>query len=216
VAGPHVLAFASVAALLTIAPGPDTALVTQLTLTRGRGAAIAAAIGIGLGCAVHATFSALGLSVILARSATAYHVVKLAGAAYLVYLGARTLWEARGRVKALPGDAALPAAPAPATRGAIARSFGTGLLTNVLNPKVAVFYLTFLPQFVDATQPVLPQSLLLAGIHDAMGIVWLSACVQFLTFFRGVFARPRVKQWMERTTGAVLVFFGIKVAASAE
>src|SRR4029077_12832176 len=105
---------------------------------------------------------------------------------------------------------------APEARAAAWRSLGVGLVTNLLNPRVAVFSLTSLPQSVDATQPILPQSLLLAGIHDAMGIVWLSACAQFLTLFRGVLSRPSVRRWMERATGAVLIFFGAKVAASAD
>jgi RhtB (resistance to homoserine/threonine) family protein len=213
--GPHVVAFASVAALLTIAPGADTALVTKFTLTRGRRAALAATVGIGLGCAAHATFSALGLSVILARSAAVYHAVRLAGAAYLVYLGLRTLWETRGQLGAA-SPASEPSAPAPAQAAAVWRSFATGLLTNLLNPKVALFYLTFLPQFVDASQALLPQSLLLAAVHVAMGLVWLSAYVQFLALFGRVLARPAVKRWLERATGAVLVAFGVKVAVSSE
>jgi RhtB (resistance to homoserine/threonine) family protein len=215
--GPHVVAFASVAALLTIAPGADTALVTKFALTRGRRAAFAAIVGIATGCAVHATFSALGLSVVLARSASLYHAIKLAGAMYLVYLGARTLWSTR--------SANAPGAPAPASGGetsAPARddvtlgAFATGLLTNLLNPKVAIFYLTFLPQFVDSRAPVLPQSLTLAAVHILMGLVWLGAFVQFLSLFRTALERPGVKRWMERATGAVLVAFGVKIATARE
>jgi RhtB (resistance to homoserine/threonine) family protein len=209
--GPNVAAFVSVAAVLTIAPGADTALVTKFALSRGQRAALAATLGIATGCTVHATFSALGLSVILARSAAAYHTVRLVGAAYLVYLGARMLWETRG--SKTPAAGAYEEAP-PSPSGSALGAFGTGLLTNLLNPKVAIFYLTFLPQFVDATQPVLPQSLLLAGTHVAMGIVWLAAYARFLSLFRRVLMRPVVKRWMERATGAVLIAFGLKVATA--
>jgi RhtB (resistance to homoserine/threonine) family protein len=211
--GPHLVAFASVAAVLTIAPGADTALVTRFALARGRRAAFAAIVGIATGCAVHATFSALGLSVVLARSAALYHAIKIAGAAYLVYLGARTLWDTRRGRKA---NAARTSETASTRVDATLGAFGTGLLTNLLNPKVAIFYLTFLPQFVDARAPLLPQSLALAGVHIVMGLVWLGAYVQFLSLFRRAFERPRVKRWMERATGAVLVAFGLKIAASSE
>jgi threonine/homoserine/homoserine lactone efflux protein len=171
---------------------------------------------------VHATFSALGLSVILARSAAAYHTVRLAGAAYLVYLGVRTLWETRAQRAPAPATAAVAGAaaePPPVTaepRRSVLGAYGTGLLTNVLNPKVALFYLTFLPQFVSAAEPVLPQSLLLAAIHIAMGLVWLGAYTQFLSLFKRVLTRPAVKRWMERATGAVLIAFGVKVATATQ
>jgi RhtB (resistance to homoserine/threonine) family protein len=211
--GPNVAAFVSVAALLTIAPGADTALVTRFVLSHGRRAAFAATLGIGTGCAVHATFSALGLSVILAESAAVYRAVRLVGAAYLVYLGARTLWETRPGREAPAPEASEPASTPPPRNWL--RAFGTGLLTNVLNPKVALFYLTFLPQFVDAGQPVLPQSLLLAATHIVMGITWLGVYAHFLSLFRRVLMKPNVKRWLERATGAVLIGFGVRVATAS-
>jgi threonine/homoserine/homoserine lactone efflux protein len=159
---PRFLAGIAVLALLTISPGADMALVAKITLERGRRAALWASVGICSGTLVHATASALGLSVILATSAEAFTVVKLVGAAYLAYLGVRSL-----------RDSFRPPAADPRARPRRgATPYLQGLLTNVLNPKVAVFYLTFLPQFIDPSGNVLGQSLLFAAAHSLMGIAW--------------------------------------------
>ncbi len=176
------------------------ALVAKITLERGRRSALAASAGISSGLLVHATASALGLSVILATSAQAFTVVKLAGAAYLAYLGIRAFRESfRGRT-----DVAAP------RRGTSA--FLQGLLTNVLNPKVAVFYLTFLPQFIDPQGNVLAQSLALAVAHGVMGLVWLSAYAYVLARLSSFFGRTGARRWIERATGLVLVGLGVRLA----
>ena len=199
---PRVLAGLAVLVLLTISPGADMALVAKITLDRGRRAAFLASLGICSGLLVHATASALGLSVILATSAEAFTVVKLAGAAYLAYLGVRSL---RDSFRAHPGEGAAP-------RRRYATPFLQGLLNNVLNPKVAVFYLTFLPQFIDPTGNVLAQSLLFAIGHAAMGIAWLNAYAYVLARLSDVFARRGVRAWLERVTGVVLVGLGLRLA----
>lgn len=198
--------FAGVAvlALLTISPGADMALVAKVTLDRGRRAALLASVGICSGTLVHATASALGLSVILATSAEAFTAVKLVGAAYLAYLGLRSL-----RASFRYGDAG-PVAEGERRRGAT--PYLQGLLTNILNPKVAVFYLTFLPQFIDPSGNVLAQSLAFALAHSAMGIVWLSAYAYVLARLSAFFARSGVRRWLERVTGAVLVGLGLRLA----
>ena len=197
---PRILAGLVVLVLLTISPGADMALVAKVTLERGRLAAFVTTLGICSGLLVHATASALGLSVILATSAEAFTVMKLAGAAYLAYLGVRSI-----------RDSLRPHATPVAPRRA-ATPFFQGLLNNVLNPKVAVFYLTFLPQFIDPTGNVLAQSLLFALAHAAMGIAWLAAYAYVLARLSAFFARRGVRAWLERVTGAVLVALGLRLA----
>ncbi len=198
---PLFLAGVAVLALLTVSPGADMALVAKITLERGRRAALLATLGICSGTLVHATASALGLSVILATSAEAFTVVKLVGAAYLAYLG----------VQALRSSFRHDAAPAAAPRRGTT-PFLQGLLTNVLNPKVAVFYLTFLPQFMSPGDNVLVRSLAFALAHSVMGILWLSAYAYVLSRISAVLGRAGVRRWLERVTGGVLIALGARLA----
>jgi len=198
---PRLVAFVGVAAVLTILPGADMALVMRNVLALGRPKTMLTIAGIASGCVIHATASALGMSAILATSATAFTVMKTAGAAYLVWIGVQS-FRARNTVTA--------SSPSKATRGAA--PFAQGFLTNVLNPKVAIFYLTFLPQFIAPGEPVLRQSLFLAGIHIAMGVVWLSAYAWFIERLGTVLARPNVKAWLERATGGRLIALGVRLA----
>ena len=203
------IAFLGIAALLTIIPGADTALVTKNAIARGRTAAFFTTFGICLGCLCHATASALGLSVVLRESARLYEWVKLAGAAYLVYIGARALWAARKYPQAAEPSLQSPANGASAS---LLRSFSEGLFTNLLNPKVAIFYLTFLPQFIAPGESVLRKSLFLAGIHVLMGLAWLCSYAALLDRMSAVLTRPKVRRKLEAFTGAVLVGFGLRLA----
>jgi RhtB (resistance to homoserine/threonine) family protein len=198
---PLFLAGVAVLALLTISPGADMALVAKITLERGRRAALLATLGICSGTLVHATASALGLSVILATSAEAFTVVKLVGAAYLAYLG----------VQALRSSFRHDAAPAAAPRRSTT-PYLQGLLTNVLNPKVAVFYWTFLPQFMSPGDNVLVRSLAFALAHSVMGILWLSAYAYVLSRISALLGRAGVRRWLERVTGGVLIALGARLA----
>lgn len=201
----RVLAFAGIAALVTVTPGSDTMLVIRSALVRGRRAGLLTVLGVCAGVFVHATASALGLSAVLVRSARAFDLVKTAGAVYLVFLGVQSIRTA------LRGGS--PAAP-PAELLDARRAFVEGLLNNVLNPKVAVFYLAFLPQFMTAGDPVLPRSILLAGIHFAEAAVWLTLVAVFVARIRGALARPRVRRALEGVTGLVLIGFGLKLATA--
>ena len=205
----QVLAFTGIAAILTLTPGADTMLVMRSVFARGQRAGLLTSVGICSGLFFHATLSALGLSLILVRSATAFEIVKLIGALYLIYLGGHSLWQALRHRARNPSI----------NEGAVTRqkkewwqSFLEGLLTNVFNPKVAIFYLAFLPQFISPGDPVLAKSLLLAGIHFMLGIVWLSLVTMFLGRVRGFLTRPRVQRTIEATTGAVLIAFGARLA----
>jgi threonine/homoserine/homoserine lactone efflux protein len=198
------LAFIPVALLLAMIPGADTALVTRNALALGLREARWTILGICTGCVLHATASALGLSAILATSARAYDAVKLAGAAYLIWIGVQSIRGASGPTT--------PTTDVKFTRGA--HPFMQGFLTNVLNPKVALFYLTFLPQFIPAGAPVLRTSLLLAMVHNVLGFAWLSLYARFVEKLRGALTRPVVKAWLERVTGGALVLLGARLAWS--
>ena len=202
------LAFIPVALLLTLIPGADTALVTRNALALGLRGARWTILGIACGCLLHATASALGLSAILATSARAYELVKLAGAAYLIWIGVQGI---RGAGKPATATDALTSASA-APRGV--HPFMQGFLTNVLNPKVALFYLTFLPQFIPAGANVLRTSLLLAMVHNLLGFAWLSIYARFVDTMRTALTRPVVKAWLERVTGGALVLLGARLAWS--
>jgi len=201
----RVLAFTGIAAIVTLTPGADTMLVVRSALVRGRRAGLLTVLGIGSGLFIHATLSALGLSVVLVRSARAFELVKLVGALYLVFLGVQAIRSAaRGA----------PIAERPAGPTGSRRAYVEGLLTNVLNPKVAIFYLALLPQFIGPTDPVFAKSILLAGIHFAEGLVWLSLVTLFVARLRPVLAQPRVQRALESVSGLVFIAFGVKLAVS--
>jgi threonine/homoserine/homoserine lactone efflux protein len=205
---PRLFTFIGVAALLTILPGADMALVTKNVLAVGRRRTMGTIVGICSGCVLHATASALGLSAILATSATAFNVVKTVGAAYLIWIGVQS-------IRAAGTDAPVSVEktkPGSQSRLQLSSPFLQGFLTNILNPKVAVFYLTFLPQFISPGQPVLRRSLLLASVHIAMGFVWLTAYAWFVDRLGAVLTRPRVKAALERVTGGVLIALGARLA----
>jgi len=201
---PQLIAFVAVAAVLTITPGADMALIMRQVLASGRRAAFTTSLGIGVGCLIHATASALGLAYILARSAVAFDVLKYAGGAYLIYLGMTALRDAAWGMRE----------PESTPRMRHGSDFSIGLLTNLLNPKVAVFYLTFLPQFVSPTRSIVAQSLFLATIHVAMGIAWLTLYARFIDSMAAAFASSRVRRRLEALTGVVLIGMGVRLAAA--
>lgn len=206
---PQVLAFAGVAALLTITPGADTMLVVRNALGFGKKAGILTTTGVCCGLFIHAILSALGLSLILVTSAEAFTVVKLAGAAYLFFLGGQSLYRALVHSSQAKSTQPPDAGAARKTNG---RAFSEGFLNNLLNPKIAVFYLAFLPQFIKPGDPALAKSLLLTGIHFVMGILWLSFVSIFIGAVSGYLSRPAVRRSLDGVTGAILIAFGIRLA----
>ena len=200
---PYLVGFIGYATVLAILPGADTALVTRNALAIGRNRTMLTIVGIGAGCIIHALASALGLSAILATSARAFAIVKTVGAVYLVWIGIQSIREA-GRAQSAP--------PSTGVRSIASNPFLQGFLTNLLNPKVAIFYLTFLPQFIPPGANVLRRSLMLALLHIAIGFVWLSGYAWFIDQIGGVLTRPRVKAWLERVTGGLLVALGLRLA----
>lgn len=198
------LAAIGVLALLTIAPGPDMAVMTRVGISHGRAAAARTALGICSGLAVWGALTAVGLAAVLAASAEAYTVVKVAGAVYLVVLGVQTIVR-RGR-GAADDDASRGAVP---TRA----GFRTGLISNLLNPKIAVFYTSLLPQLVPDGAPKTASIALLVALHIAMGLLWLNLYAVALQSTRSLLQRPAVRRVIDVVAGVVLVGFGVRVAA---
>ena len=199
---PHVLPFLAIAVFVVVTPGVDTALVTKNALLHGRRAAIMTALGVNAGIALWTTASALGLGALLHRSEALFTAVKLAGAGYLVVLGVHALWVSWRR--------GLPVAPVASQSR---RSpFVQGILSNLLNPKIAVFFTSFLPQFVSPGGPVLGQLLLLGVLFNLLGLAWLLGCAVFTSRVGDALRRPRVKAALERVTGCVLVALGLRLA----
>jgi len=204
----QVLAFFVIAGVLTVTPGADTLLVIRNVLRGGRADGLATTFGIVSGLLVHASLSAVGVSLLLARSATAFQMLKLAGAAYLIWLGVRALRAAGGREGGPDTATAHPAA----ARATARRSYREGLLTNLLNPKVVIFYVAFLPQFIEPGDPVLAKSLLLAAIHAAQGVLWLGGLSFALERGRRLILIPTVQRALQAACGALLVAFGLRLA----
>ena len=203
---PQVIAFTLVAALLTVSPGADTFLVVRNTLRGGREDGWATVAGICSGLFVHALLSALGVSALLAHSAAAFFALKIAGAFYLAWLGIQSLRAAAH------GPAAAEPAGVPAARVPPARSFREGFLTNLLNPKVIVFYLALLPQFLSPGDAVLAKSLLLTAIHFVQGILWLGFVAWGVDRSRHFFLRPALRRAMDALCGTIFVALGLRLA----
>jgi threonine/homoserine/homoserine lactone efflux protein len=196
------IAFVAAAGLVTITPGLDTALVLRAAAVEGRRSGAWAAIGIGAGCLIWGAGVALGLTALLAASSTAFTVLRWAGAVYLLWLGVGLLIRPR-RSMTLDGAPAAGAHP-----------FRRGLTTNLLNPKVGVFYVSFLPQFVPGGVNVAAWSFLLATIHVGLGLAWFAVLIAGIARARRLLARAGVVKALDRLTGCVFVGFGLKLAVS--
>jgi threonine/homoserine/homoserine lactone efflux protein len=203
-------AFLLVATLLAVTPGADTLLVVRNVLGRGRRAGLATIGGIAAGCFVHAVLSAVGVSLILVRSAEAFQLLKWGGAAYLIFLGIQSVqgwWRPDDA-----GPATRPGGSDP-TGARRLRSFLEGLLTNVLNPKVGLFYLAFLPQFIRSGDAVFARSLLLGALHVGIGVAWLSLLSLSVVRIRPLVESRLWRARLEGASGAVLIALGVRLAA---
>jgi threonine/homoserine/homoserine lactone efflux protein len=195
------------ALLLNITPGPDTLYILGRSTGQGWRAGAVAALGIGAGALVHICAAALGLSAILAASATAFSVVKYIGAAYLLYVGFTLIRSSRQ----LTTKTVAPPAVA-----SMRNIFLQGFLTNVLNPKVALFFLAFLPQFVSADAPSKPLAFFFLGaIFDVNGTIWNLAVAWSAARITGRLAPGAAfKKWFNRCVGAVFIGVGLRLALS--
>jgi threonine/homoserine/homoserine lactone efflux protein len=192
--------------LITMVPGPDMALVMRQVFIGGTALAQRTVYGNLTGLVVHTAALAAGLSALLAASAEAYSVVKLAGAAYLVYLGVQTLRSARRAQWDDETDVATRSVPS------MRMGYAQGLVSTVLNPKTALLFYTYLPQFVDSTRPVLPQIAFLGAVHILVGLFWMSAYVLLVARAHRTLTRPSVRRRIEAITGAVIILLGLRVA----
>ena len=198
------MAYLLAAGLLTITPGVDTAMVLRVAAADGPRNAAAAALGICAGCLAWGCGAAFGLTALLAASTAAFTALKWAGALYLLWLGVRLLLRPR---EALVGDDAEGRAPTPAWL-----AFRRGLVTNLLNPKIGIFYITFLPQFIPAGVGVAAFSMLLATIHVTLGLLWFAVLILLTVPLGRILRRRRTVRTLDRLTGTVFVGFGIRLA----
>ena len=198
------VAFCIAAGLLTITPGLDTALVLRTAAAEGpRGAALAA-LGIIAGCLTWGGAVALGLGALLAASQLAFTVLKWAGALYLVWLGLNLLFKPRSRFGVELDE--------PIASQSDRTWLGRGYLTNLLNPKVGVFYVSFLPQFLPAHVPAGPFIFLLAALHAVLGLAWFTLLIVATRPIARALRRPAVIRRLDRLTGVVFLSFGVKLA----
>lgn len=197
----HLLPFLAVSIVVVITPGVDMAVVTKNALVHGRRQALATALGVNAGVAAWTVAAAFGLAAVVQASAAAFNTIKLAGALYLVYLGVQSFRRARR------GQAETPLAASPLGS---AGAFRQGLVTNLLNPKIAVFFTSLLPQFVD--HGTLPALLLLGALFNVLGLVWLTSYALLAARGRVFLQRPRVKRALDCLSGFVLVGLGVRLS----
>lgn len=198
--------FLATGILLNLTPGPDTVYILGRSIAQGREAGVASALGISLGSIFHTCAAALGLSAILATSAVAFGTIKLIGGAYLIFLGAKMIFDRRRQLS-------LPSSFRRRTTVAV---FRHGILTNVLNPKVALFFLAFLPQFIDpASTAKVPAFILLGLTFVTTGTIWCLILAWFASVFGERLRRSEtISQWLNRTAGALFVFLGIRLGTA--
>ena len=199
--------FITTGILLNLTPGPDTLYILGRSVAHGRRAGVASAFGISVGSIFHTGAAALGLSAFLATSAWAFTFIKLAGAAYLIFLGVRALVEHQHELSL----------PAQFKRRGPGAAFRQGIVTNILNPKVALFFLAFLPQFIDSNAPSKTLAFILLGLTFVLtGTTW---CL-ILTWFSSAFSArlresPTITAWLNRAVGSLFIFLGLRLAFAA-
>ena len=225
----NLLLFVPMAAILVMLPGPDFALIAKISLMNGRPQGQAAAVGVALGICVHTSAAMLGISAIIAQSVLWFSVLKYVGAAYLVWLGIQAL-RAGQRAGQPVSAAVVKTAQQPDLRADTRTDatnptqrlslrqwlhfFGQGFLTNALNPKAVLIFLTFLPQFMDPHAPLAPQFLTLGSIMSGLCLFWFVPLAYMLGRIRHIFENSRFQMWMQRCTGLVFIAFGLKLATA--
>lgn len=210
-------AFLVVAFLFGMAPGTDVLLVIRRTTRCGVNAGIAVALGAATGSLAWGIAAAVGLAKLLQQSAVVYEVLRLAGAAYLMWLGITSIVATvrnRAAAPAADGETAATTSPPPAHAGWL-RSFGSGLLADLLNPKMGAFYLALLPQFIPPGHDVMRTSMVLAGVEFFTAAVCMIAYAVVAGRLLRLITKPVVARWMDRTVGTVLIGLGVHVALNA-
>lgn len=202
------LGFTAVAVLLTIMPGLDSAMVLRSAISQGPRHAVATGLGINTGAFLWGAAAAVGISALLTASETAYTALKLAGAAYMLWLGGSLLWKSfRRRQAPVEVDGVLPA-----SGERLVTAWAKGLGTNLLNPKVGVFYIAMIPQFIPEGVSPLLMGLVLAGIHVLLSVVWFGLILTAAHLARKSLQSPRSVKLTDRLTGVALLGFGTSLA----
>ena len=197
------LGFAAVAAVLTVIPGLDTTLVLRSALTQSRRHAVVTALGVSTGALAWGAAAAVGAAALLAASEVAYRAVTIVGAAYMAYLGVMLI------VRSFRHDPVVVDGPAVAVP--LWRSFCSGAWTNLLNPKIGAFYVATIPQFIPDGASHLGMGLLLAGVHDVIGLLWFAGVIWGAQAARRWLANARALKVIDRIAGVVLVGFGARL-----
>ena len=201
----NLISFTILAGLLTMLPGLDTAQVLRSVTIGGKSSAYATVAGILTGVWIWGAAAALGISALLVASHIAYTAVKWAGAAYLIYLGIKMLWESR-KITHETVQAKI------ADKTSNRKAFNRALLINLTNPKTGVFYIAILPQFLPEEFPALVGGLLLATIHNTLTLLWFTMMIYGASFAKETLQNPKVQKIIERASGIALIGFGIRVA----
>lgn len=199
----NLIAFTFAATVLTVTPGLDTALILRTATVETRAQALRAALGINAGCLLWGAAVAFGLGALIAVSELAYNLLKYCGAAYLSFLGLNMLLRPRQALS-----------PGRAQGGPGTNWFLKGMLGNLLNPKVGIFYVSFLPQFIPHGQPLVAWTFGLVGIHVLLGLLWAVVLIAATQPLAAALRRGPVIKWMDRATGLVFVAFAARLALS--
>lgn len=203
-------AFSIAAALLTITPGLDTAMVLRTATVEGGKQAMQAGAGVVTGVLAWGLLASAGLGAVLTVSEVGYRLLQYLGAGYIIWLGARMIRSAIRRT--VEEEGALHSVQAGKSANKSANWFWRGLMTNLLNPKVGVFYVSFLPQFIPQDVPVVMFSMALAAIHALMGLIWFGAITAATRPFTRIFHSSLFKRGVDGVTGSVLIAFGVRLA----
>jgi threonine/homoserine/homoserine lactone efflux protein len=211
------LAFTGAAILIALVPGPSTVVIMRSSVRSGRRAGLVTILGNETGVVLWGLAAALGLSALLAASQLAYDGLRIAGAAVLVYLGAKALWQARrSALREAAGDGAgAQAGEGARLAGGLWRCYRLGLVTNFANPKAGVFAVSFLPQFAPEGLPVLPVLVAFSVLWALIDMVWYTIVVWAVDAARRTFTRPGVRRCLEQVSGVVLVGLGARLATEA-
>ena len=209
------LTFLAAIVLLTMSPGVDTVMVIRNTIRGGRIDGLVTSIAICSGLFVHAVVSAAGVSFILLQSASLFTMLKLAGAAYLIWLGLKSLRNAWGRNTHATLTAGVTNTESNGLTPSLSRSFREGFLSNVLNPKTIVFYMAFLPQFIQPHESVMLKSVFLAGVHFIASNIWQLILILMVAKARQWLSSEKAMRYLDGLIGSVMMTFGIKLATDS-
>ncbi len=201
----EILSFILVASLLVMSPGPNGVLIAKTVPLSGRKAGFANVAGFVAAFYLHGTLSVFGISLLLVKSAEAFFIVKMVGAAYLIWIGIKALREA------LKGAGLPKQVSTKNYRVTLSKAFSEGFLTNALNPKVTMFYLSAFPQFIPVGGDAATSAFVLVFVHSLISVIWFSALIGLFFKIRAATKKSSFQKWLKGVTGAVFIGFGVKL-----